>query len=202
MNKLALKLGVGTVSAALIMSMFVGSAFASTTLTIEGNGAGSDNTIKTKQKCTTEVTQKSNTNVNFKVNAKSNTGGNTIDGTTGDGDVSIDTGDATTTVGLVVTGGDNTSTTPECCCADEAGNLTVDIMNNGADTTNEVKTKKKSKITVEQKSKTKVKAKVKAKAKTGNNEIVDTTGDGVVEVKTGDATTEVVGEVTGGGNTL
>lgn len=202
MNKLALKIGAGTVSAALFMSMFVGSAFASTTLTIEGNGAGSDNTIKAKQKCTTEVTQISKTNVKFNVNAKSNTGGNSISNTTGDGDVSIDTGDATTTVGLVVTGGGNTATTPECCCADEAGSLTVDVKDNGAGTTNEVVTKKKSKISVEQKSKTKVKARVRAKAKTGNNEIVDTTGDGAVEVKTGEATIEVVGDVTGGANNL
>lgn len=202
MNKMMLKLGAGTVSAALFMTLFSSSAFASTSLSVEGNGAGSDNSIVAKQKCTTELTQKSNTNVNFKVNAKSNTGSNSISNTTGDGDVNIDTGEATTTVGLVVTGGDNAATTPECCCADEDNDLTVDVKDNGAGTTNEVVTKKKSKLVTEQKSKTKVKAKVRGKAKTGNNSVVNTTGDGSVEVKTGDSTTEVVGEVTGGNNNL
>lgn len=201
MNKLLVKLGTGAVSAAVFMSAFAGSAFASTELTIDGNGTDSKNVIKVSEKCKTEVTQKNNTDVKFKVNAKSSTGGNEIDGTTGDGDVTIDTGDATTTVNLTVTGGSNTAEVPDCCCnGDEP--LTIDIKDNGNDSVNKVKTKKKAKVEIEQKAKTKVKANVKAKSKTGKNEIKDTTGSGDVEITTGDATTEVVGEVTGGDNNL
>ncbi len=201
MNKLSLKIGSAAIAAAFMLSSFAVNTFASTDVTVSGNGSGSKNTVVLKQKCTTEVTQKNNTDVKFNVTAKANTGGNEIEGTTGDGDVSIKSGDATTTVGLIVESGENSATMPECCCSD-GNDLTVDVSGNGTDTNNEVKSKKKNKVVVEQKSKTKVKAKVSAKSKTGKNEIKDTTGNGDVEISTGDATVEVAGSVTGGGNSL
>lgn len=200
MNKL-LKIGSSAIAVTFMLSIFTVNAFAATDVTVSGNGSGSNNTVALKQKCTTKVTQKNNTDVKFNVTAESNTGGNEIKGTTGDGDVSVKSGDATTTVGLIVESGENSATIPECCCS-EGNDLTVDVSGNGTDTNNEVKSKKKNKIVVEQKSKTKVKTTVNAKSKTGKNEIKNTTGNGDVEISTGDATIEVAGSVTGGGNSL
>lgn len=201
MNKLAIKLGAGVVSTAFLMTSFASSVFAQTDLTIEGNGVGSTNTITVKEKCKTEITQISKTKVNLNVDAKNNTGGNTIDGTTGDGNVMIDTGKASTTVNLTVTGGENSATLPDCCCDTDPA-LTATIAENGVDSTNEITHKKKNKMAVEQKSRTKVRAQIKARNKTGNNEILNTTGTGEVDIKTDDSSTSVTGTVTGGGNSL
>src|SRR5260221_735956 len=79
-----------------------------TSLTINGNGENSVNTAKVKNSCSQTVTQTNTTAVSTSVTQHAKTGGNTVSGNTG-GTASVTTGDATNTVTVDVTGGDNTS---------------------------------------------------------------------------------------------
>jgi hypothetical protein len=66
---------------------------------ISGNGSNSDNTVDLKMGQLTEVFQENEADVTNLVWADSDTGGNNAEDNTG-GSVSIDTGNASTTVGL------------------------------------------------------------------------------------------------------
>lgn len=114
MNKFVKKLATGAVSAAIALTAYAPAAFAVGDLscTISGNGRQSINTcvIKVGKKAPNDkpVVQINKAKIVNGVFVSSSTGGNTVkDGTTGSGDMNVDTGTSTVTVTIV-----NTVNTP------------------------------------------------------------------------------------------
>jgi len=195
------KIAYAAISASLAAFSMTPFAFADTTLEIIGNGENSENKIEVTSTCTTHVTQTNGTSATISIGASSNTGGNSANGNTGPGNVKIDTGNATTTVGVNVTGGNNTATLPDCCCDKCDGNTTESIKRNGKDSKNTIKTSSTISQTANQNGGTSAGVGVGAKAKTGKNKANNNT-NGNVDVLTGNAATTVGANVTGGSNTL
>lgn len=190
------KLTTAFATSGALLVLATGAAFASTDVTISGNGADSVNTAKVNLTNTSSVSQSNGTYVSNYLSSSASTGGNTISKTTG-GDTSIDTGNATSTVSVLVTGGDNHLTGNPCGCPN--GDTNVTIKDNGADTTNKVKVKEKNSSSRSQYGKTKAYTTAYSDAKTGKNKVKKTTG-GASEVKTGDSDSAVSVIVAGGTN--
>lgn len=204
MNKIAYKVGAGIVTASLLLSSVATAAFADVAAEISGNGDGSFNSISIKHKTECSVYQKNSTAVLTEVESQANTGGNTANGNTG-ADVTIDTGNATSTVGVSVEGGSNIASNPCCCscgsCESQPTEQTALISGNGEDSINTVTLKKKKTSEVKQKNKTEVLTAALSKAKTGKNKAKNNTG-GTVDVTTGNAVSTVDVSVTAPSNTL
>lgn len=83
--------------------------------------------------CCSSITQTNKTNVTTSINAGSNTGKNKANKNTGS--ASVQTGNATTTVGVGVIGGTNTAVVQPCC---DKGDTTINISGNGANSKNKV----------------------------------------------------------------
>ena len=201
------KIGGAVASAVLMLTLLAPTAFADTTdgstLEISGNGNGSTNTIVVTSTQSCDVEQKANTSVEALVGASSSTGGNTANGNTG-GTTEIDTGNATSTATVTVTGGSNTATDPCCCnqeCPDGQNPNSALISGNGNNSTNTIIDVSAKSSSIKQKAKTAVGAIVLAKAKTGKNKANNNTGSGTT-VKTGNAVSTSGVDVTGGTNTL
>lgn len=161
--------------------------FAETTIEISGNGADSTNKAYVDMDKSTNVVQSNSADVYNKVDADANTGDNSAKKNTG-GDVSIETGDATTDVKVENTLNSNTASVD--CCA--AGDVDVLISGNGAGSNNkadlDVNQEKGSQYStgVFQTNTAEVKNKVYTDADTGDNKAKENTG-GDVSIKTGDA---------------
>jgi hypothetical protein len=190
------KISTAIATSGAFFVLAAGVAFANTDVTISGNGADSVNSAKVIQSNSSLVNQSNVTKVGNHINSSASTGGNTISKSTG-GDATIDTGNATSTVSVLVSGGDNHLVGNSCGCPE--GDTTIDILDNGADTTNKVTVKDTSSSIKNQYGKTKAYTTANSKAKTGKNKIKKTT-DGASEVKTGDSESAVSVIVTGGTN--
>jgi hypothetical protein len=204
MHTLVKRVAVGVVTGLFLTSLAASSAFADVPAEISGNGAGSYNSIYIKHKNKCSVYQKNQTEVLTEVESQAHTGGNTANGNTG-GDVTIDTGNATSTVTVQVDGGSNIATNPCCCecdtCDTHLWGQGVVISGNGKDSVSSVTVKKKKSSSIKQKNKTQVLTAVLSKAKTGKNKAKYNT-DGTVEVTTGNAESTVEVTVTSSSNTL
>jgi len=204
MTKIAYKVGAGIITASLLLSSVATAAFADVSAEISENGAGSINSIYIKNKSECNVYQKNSTAVLTEIESSASTGSNTANGNTG-GDVTIDTGDAASTVGVSVEGSTNTASNPCCCecgqCESQPAEQTALISDNGEGSINSVTLKKEKTSKVKQKNKTEVLTGVLSKAKTGKNKAKNNTG-GTVEVKTGDADSFVDVSVTAPSNSL
>lgn len=193
------KIAAASASAVILSGVFANGAFAAD-LQISGNGAGSNNKIEVSSSNETVVEQGNAMIVVTAVSSSANTGGNNASGNTGKGDVTIDTGNATSTVTTTVTGGGNEATLPEGCgCPDDA---TVKISGNGKNSTNKVKKSKSDSTYVGQGNFLGVGTFVSSKAKTGKNKAKNNTGKGAVDITTGTSNSKVTTTVTGGGNVL
>lgn len=199
MNKYAYKLAAGVAGSAMLLSLFATSVLADST--ISGNGNGSDNTIVVTDTSNCLVAQGSATLVLAEVSAKASTGGNKANGNTG-GDVTIDTGNASATSKMTVTGGDNTVTNPCCCTTSPAGPADPTITGNGNNSVNTIVSSGTKNSATIQAGITGAAARVKAKAKTGKNKANNNTGSGAVKVTTGNGTSSSTLNVTGGSNSL
>src|SRR3989344_5265804 len=102
-------------------------AFASTTIDISSNGAGTDNWVDVSQTSTTTTSQNNVANVTNSVSADVSTGNNDANFNTG-GDVLIHTGDAT--VEADVENVLNSNTAQVDCC--DTGATDVKVSGNGA----------------------------------------------------------------------
>ncbi|EKD64478.1 MAG: hypothetical protein ACD_50C00377G0004 [uncultured bacterium] len=193
------KITAGVVGGLFLTSLIAASAFADTTSEISGNGAGSINSIYIKNKSNCDVSQKNKTTVLTEVVSKANSGGNNANGNTG-GDVTIDTGNASSEVLVSVEGGSNEATDP-CCCGSNDSSHEALISGNGRHSINSVTLKNKKSSEIKQKNKTEVLTAILSKAKTGKNRANYNT-DGSVEVKTGDADSLVDVSVSSSSNTL
>jgi hypothetical protein len=153
----------------------------------DGNGAHSDNKVTIDNSSINHVTQTNTANVLNTVDAKAKTGKNDANFNTG-GDVTVDTGAATTSVSVGTTANRNLATIG-------GGNGTGDgssvaISHNGAFSENKVKLSDYSAVVLTQDNNANVANDVDAKADTGKNDAKFNTG-GDVSITTDDAKTDV-----------
>lgn len=196
--KFQYRIGTAIASTALMLNLLAPAVFADTNIEITGNGANSDNSVSVNNTSNVSVTQTNDLVVGLTINSSASTGGNKANGNTG-GDVSIDTGNANSTVGISVQGGSNSAEINGCGCNGATDNVTV--SGNGSNTTNNATVKNKKKLSASQGGNTTVGASVNSKTKTGKNKAKNNTG-GNVSVTTGNSTSNVSANVTAGDNTL
>lgn len=192
------KLTSAAVIGAMMASVVAPASFAATTVKVKKNGAGSTNTAIVVSKKKTTVNQYNGTAVVNLVGVLQNTGVNSANGNTGDGNVEVKSGDATATVTNRTTTGGNSAAVNPCGCADPITDVV--ISKNGADSTNTVMVVNKSKTEVEQVNETLVVNGVLVAQNTGGNSASGNTGDGSVDVNSGNATSTVTNTTTTGGN--
>lgn len=193
-TKIGTAVAIGSLMLATLMP---GAAAAATNITISGNGAGSNNTANVTNNSNTTVNQTNNQTVTLNVSVKAHTGKNEANNNTG-GDVEIITGEANATSNITITGGNNTA---NVACACNTTNDTINITDNGADTTNKSIVKNKKKAKYDQAGVQVVAGNVKVKAKTGKNKAKNNT-TGNVTIDTNDATSTSNVTVTQPSNTL
>jgi hypothetical protein len=164
-------------------------AFAGTTIEISGNGADSKNKAEVDIDQSTYVEQSNQADIDNHVYAKADSGDNDANRNTGGG-VSVDTGDASTTVS--VSNQANSNVADVDCCG--TGDVDVLISGNGDSSRNrvnlDVNDDPETGTLVVQKNSADIDNDVKAKAETGDNDANRNTG-GDVSIMTGMATTGV-----------
>lgn len=151
---------------------------------ISGNGSDSNNTANLNLTSVTTVVQNNTADINNNITAKANTGWNDANDNTG-GDVSIDTGDAETSVAVSNSGNSNSAKV-----SGDPGTISLRILGNGSESDNEIYLKLLKDLTLVQNNDANVNNSVYAKANTGKNDANDNTG-GDVEIDTGDAKVKV-----------
>lgn len=180
------RLTTAIATGAVLLNALAPLAFASTDLTISGNGSNSDSNVNVSNNSSTSVSQANVANVNNNVNTNSNTGGNHANGNTG-GDVTVNTGSTNSTVNLSTQVNKNQADVSNCNCA---GNTTVNVTGNGSHSDNDVKLNNNSTVNVSQANEANVSNNVNTTSNTGKNHTNDNTG-GDVSVSTGDANSHV-----------
>lgn len=181
------KVATALATGALLLGSFVPLAFADTTLQISGNGTSSDNNINVTSNNTTNVTQTNEANIHNDVTADANTGNNQANNNTG-GTVSIDTGNATSTID--VTNRANANVADVSNCGGCVGNTDVTISGNGSFSNNRVNLNSSNQTTVNQTNTSDIHNEIRTEAETGDNRANGNTG-GDVSITTGNATTDV-----------
>lgn len=167
---------------AMVLNLAV-PAFASTTIQISGNGAGSDNAVVTTQTSTNTVSQNNTANVTNNVTTNANTGNNTANFNTG-GNTTVTTGGANTTANVTNTLNSNAAQISNCNCG---SNTDVKISDNGALSQNQVNPLTVTNTnTISQNNEANVTNNVNAKASTGGNDATFNTG-GNTTIRTGTA---------------
>jgi hypothetical protein len=189
------KFGVSIASVTVFASAFAPMALAENSVDVHvgGNGYLSNTNVTVDNSNKNIVNQESVVVAHTNVVTTSNTGGNSIYGTTGeDAKNVVKTGDATSMSTVKVTGGSVVNTAPGCGCADD---VNVEVKNNGAKSKQRVKVKSARLNKVNQASYTEAITVVGTGSNTGDNKIKNTTG-GSTKVTTGssDSTTKVVVE--------
>jgi hypothetical protein len=173
---------VSVIAAGSLLVSVASPVLAETTIQVTGNGADSTNWTTVSQSNTTSVSQNNTANVTNNVDADANTGGNDAKFNTG-GDVSVDTGDATTDVSVTNALNSNSADVAGCNCA---GDTNVTISGNGADSENGVVLGSSNTTSVSQNNDARVRNNIDTDASTGYNDANSNTG-GDVSIKTGDA---------------
>lgn len=172
-------------SAGVLVANVAAPAFASTTIEISGNGAGSDNTAAVQSTNTTSVSQSNTANVTNTVKTNADTGDNKANYNTG-GNVGIQTGDAKVTANVANDLNKNIASV-DCCGASDTN---VKISGNGAKSDNAVALVNSNTNAISQSNNANVKNDVDVDADTGYNKAGGNTGGDVV-IKTGDAKVNV-----------
>ena len=199
MKILFIKTASGVVTASLVMSLLAPAVLATPDLEISGNGAQSTNKIEVENENVVIVNQGNVSNVLTVAFSYASTGDNQASGNT-NGDVTIDTGDATAKTVVKVGGASNSATLPDPCeCQSDP---TVLISGNGFHSYNKVEHEDENVAIVEQGNLQGVGTFAGAVAKTGKNKAKWNTGPGTVEVKTGEAKSKTRVKVDGPTNTL
>jgi hypothetical protein len=155
-------------------------------LEISGNGADSDSTANVTTTNNTTVSQTNVANIENDVVVDADTGHNDANSNTG-GDVSIETGDATTDVAVANAVNANSATVDNCCVT--GGD--VKISGNGEGSDNRVNLTLGNNVALTQYNVANVNNDVDVESDTGWNDANSNTG-GDVSVSTGDANTSVL----------
>ncbi|MBI4035757.1 hypothetical protein HY383_02320 [Candidatus Daviesbacteria bacterium] len=181
------KISSAIATLSLLFYSFAIPAFAQTvTLEVSGNGAGSENEVEVETTTETTVVQENNANIVNNIEAEAKTGDNEAEDNTG-GDVSIETGDATTEV--TVSNQANTNTA-DVSCSNCTGDISATVSGNGSNSENEIEVENEQNTEVYQNNTAYITNNIEAEAKTGDNEAEDNTG-GDVSITTGNADTSV-----------
>ena len=171
---------------AVLLNAFAPMTYATTSLTISGNGSNSDSDVYVDSNNATVVNQSNSLKVNNNVDVKADTGNNSASDNTG-GDVEVKTGDANTDVRIKTEGNVNQANVSSCDCDSDTD---VVISGNGTHSDNKVDLDRNNTTFVTQGNEAYVYNRVNVDATTGRNDADDNTG-GDVRVKTGDANTDV-----------
>lgn len=200
-QKSDLKLGSAVAIATFVAAVIAPAGLADTTVDVVNNGANSTtNVVVNNTSGGGSVSQTNNSTVVNDVSVKQVTGKNKANGNTG-GNTTIDTGNASSTVNVVVGGSTNDATSVPCGGC--ASNTTVNVTGNGARSDNTVvvnNISKSGKKAKGQKNTSVIVNTVDVKQVTGKNKAKNNTG-GSTGVATGNATSNVTVNVTGSSNT-
>lgn len=158
-----------------------------TEVLISENGTDSDNDVKLNQDKDINVTQLNYARVNNDVDVDSDTGYNDAEDNTG-GSVTIETGDADTTVMISNTANSNWARVGNG--DSNGGSLSVRILDNGSNSDNDINLTLDGDVTLTQWNEAKINNDVDVDSDTGNNDANDNTGGDVV-IDTGDIDTDV-----------
>jgi len=189
MSNLQKKVASAIAAGALLFNTIL-PVVAGTTIEISGNGSDSYNKAEVDVEQTTVVEQSNEANIQNTVNASANSGYNDANRNTG-GEVSVDTGDATTSVGVTNVVNKNEAEV-ECC----QGDVDVLISGNGDNSTNKVdldvnhSRRDDPGVYVYQDNEAKIDNDVDADSNTGKNDANRNTGSDV-SITTGKADTSV-----------
>jgi len=172
-------------------------------VTIDGNGAGSKNTVDSNTGAldgnvtTTTVSQTNNADLSNNVTANAETGGNHASQNTG-GDTNVQSGDATTNVNVSNAANANVANVgdPNADPDNGGSNGDVTITGNGAGSKNKVDVNNNNSVVLDQENDAVVGNSVDVSAATGGNK-ADQNTDGATQVTSGDANsnTNVTNEV-------
>ena len=154
---------------------------------ISGNGSDTENTVELGMESGVSVFQENEADVDNEVDAFAGTGKNEAKDNTG-GSVSIDTGDASVTIGLST--GANWNSAMVGGSGGGAGSLSALILGNGTDSNNSILLGLGGGVLIAQANEAEVDNEVWAFAGTGANEAKDNTG-GETSIDTGDASVDV-----------
>jgi len=181
------KLSTAIATGAVLLNALAPAAFADT-ITVSGNGAFSDSNVSVNNSATTVVNQTNVANVTNNVSADADTGNNDANFNTG-GDVTVNTGNASTNVSVNNALNKNVASVSPCggCVG---GSTNVTISGNGAFSDNNANVNNNSSVTVAQTNVANVYNDIDADADTGDNDANFNTG-GNTSVRTGDASTNV-----------
>lgn len=178
---------------------------------IVGNGSDSENEIELETENSVLIVQQNEADIENEIEAEANTGDNEIEDNTG-GDITLETGDAETNVGVDNWVNFNWANV-DCCIFD----LLAKISGNGSDSENEIEAELENELEVYQENcgkddkkdgweqdsyrgdydrhdKCEIENDIEAESETGDNEVEDNTGpveDDPIEISTGDAETGV-----------
>lgn len=183
---------LGAVASAAVLLNTAMPIFA-TTITITGNGAGTDNYVTVDQTTTTAVNQTNTANVTNDVSTSANSGDNKA--SFNNGDTTIDTGAASTSTNVST---DMNSNTAQVDCCATSGDTTVKVTGNSAYSDNLVTLDQNSTTAVNQTNKANVANKVDSDANSGDNKAESNTG-GSTTIMTGKASTDTT--ISNSGNT-
>lgn len=172
---------------AVLLNALAPVAFADT-VSVTGNGAFSDNTVKVANENTTVVDQSNTANVENNISSNASTGGNSSSFNTG-GDSRIVTGDAVSSTDVSTAVNLNQAVLKDCGGCDN-DNLNVKISGNGAYSENAVKADNENLVSLSQDNDARISNNIDANTSTGKNDnSYNTGGDSIIV--TGDAKTAV-----------
>jgi hypothetical protein len=154
---------------------------------VSGNGADSESTANVEIVRSVNILQRNNADVDNNVDASANTGGNEANDNTG-GDVSIDTGNAKTTLAISTLANSNKQSSS--CCNDDLS-ISAKISGNGSDSRNEINLNLTKEFNLTEDNNLDIDNRLELSADTGNNKAEGNT-DGNVEINTGNALIELV----------
>ncbi len=185
------KIAAASASAVILSGVLANGAFAATNITISGNLAKSDNKVVVKNAQVTKITQSNSQVVEAIINSSASTGGNKANGNMGD--VTVDTGKATSKVTVGV-GGNSNIATLSCGCGE--GSTTVKVKDNGKKSDNTVIKSDLLKKIADQVNVALIGVGVGSESTTGNNKANNNGKKADVDVSTGasKSTVEVVVE--------
>ena len=161
-------------------------AFAGTTITISGNAADSDNDVVVNNTQNTSVNQTNDAHFDNDIDGDANTGGNDANQNNG-GDVNVQTGDASVTVGVSNWANANSA---RIGSNGDGSSLSLKILNNAADSDNDILVDLNSTTDVDQDNWADFDNDIDGDAKTGGNDANQNNGGNVL-IDTGDASVDV-----------
>lgn len=191
------KLTAGFATGTAMLTVFSTAAFANT-VTVNGNGPFSNNSVKVLENTTTVVNQSNSTTSFNSVNTVSNTGNNTASFNVG-GTGSVTSGNVTSTVTVKNVGGSNSAEVEGCGCPE--GDTTVRVVGNGPFSNNPVVVSKKTVSMYGQGNSFQAVNSVNTVSNTGGNSSMFNVMSGST-VKSGNVVTNVTVKNKGGHNML